>query len=102
MGATAKRSKVVASGNVVGGTFALNGAYNCAGVKNGTGDYSITLGTEADQDEAIVIVTPLTADQSVHVVHTSDSVKQFLVRTISGTPAAADGNFTFTVVQYAL
>lgn len=66
--------------------------------EDATGDYDITLDTPCDATECCVLVTLETADLTVYVQHTSDTVKQVLTR--DATPQAADAVLTAVVQKY--
>jgi hypothetical protein len=86
---------------VAAARFATDGTTNGAGffargcsvVRNGAGDYTVTIDNgplvgEVDSGEASIHVTPGTAGITPRVVHTSDSAKQIL--TINAAAAATD------------
>lgn len=69
---------------------------------NGVGDFTITIRNfRGPQSRANVQATPTAADVAVRVASktytagTDNLVVQFVVRTISGTPAASDTGFEF-------
>ena len=90
-------SQVQAFIKCTGGTFAITAQRGCTASKTGTGDYNVTLDRGADETQCCVAPIVRSADVAAYVVHTSDTVKQILLRSISGTPAAADGNFEVMV-----
>lgn len=92
-------SQIQAFAKIVGGVFAITTARGCTATKTGVGDYNVTLDRGADVTQCAAVGVNATADQSIYVVHTSDTVKQVLIRTIAGVPAAADGNFDFLLFR---
>lgn len=89
--------KQIAACKVTGATGVTEYASNCTVVRNGAGDYSVTLGQSLDSLEMGVMLTKHTAGRLESVVHTSDLVKQFLFT--DTVPAAADCDFTVVFVK---
>ncbi len=99
MGATADTWDVIAAGTIIGGTFSLEGSYNCTGEKTGPGTYRITLTTAATLDNVGVALTNLAEDQSHRLIHVSDYIKEIRVRKIDISPFGFDGDISFLLFR---
>ena len=99
--------ELVASGRVNGADGATTTATGmfakgCSVARAGAGLYDVTLDAgptvgEADTTECVCFITVETGDRHVHMTHTSDSVKRFLVR--DNAAAAADSTFQFAIFR---
>jgi len=76
---------------------ALTGARNMTAVRNGAGDYSVTIGEATDELECQVTVCGKTAALSWTVVHTSDTVKQILFLDTATGLTPTDSEFSILV-----
>ena len=70
-------------------------------IRNGAGDWSITLDEACDEQECVVLVTLGTTLLIARVVHTSDTVKQILVITVAAGNAATDSIVDIVVFRTA-
>jgi hypothetical protein len=86
-------AQVQAFAKVTGATGAATAARNCITARTGVGDYNVTLDRALDEQESLCLAVVRGADHTVYVVHTSDTVKQVLTRTL--VPAAGDLDFDF-------
>ncbi len=70
-------------------------------VRNGAGDWSMTLDEAVDEQECVILIQVGTTLLIARPVHTSDTVKQILVITVAAGNAATDSIVDVVVLRTA-
>jgi len=101
MGALEQKSWIHACGQINGADGATNiaGTGNWSAVRNGAGDYTVTLTELIDATQCAVLATPRVTSTSVAVIAQTDSTIQFAVDNDASNPT--DASIDFLVVRTA-